>query len=84
VKRFMVQYRHGGKEWGTSFHADDIEDARAKLRSMAANGEVAGPVYSAPVPGFLPVWLVAPVLSLVCAALNGASWLKRQFGSRKP
>lgn len=69
-QKFGVRYQHNGKSWLTTFHAEDIEDARRKLRSMATNGEVCGPVYEAPVPRFLPVWLVAPFLSLTCALLN--------------
>lgn len=82
MPQFGVEYRHAGKSWMTTYYAEDIEDARAKLRSMATNGEVMGPVYTAPVPGFLPPWFVVPILSLVCMSLNVASWLKRQFRSQ--
>lgn len=39
LKPFMVSYRHNGDDWGVQIHAEDIEDARRRVRSIGANGQ---------------------------------------------
>ena len=33
-RRFLFEYRHGGSEWALELHARDLEDARARLRTL--------------------------------------------------
>lgn len=40
-KQFSFSYHYAGDAWGGELWADDIDDARRKLRAMA-NGEVDG------------------------------------------
>lgn len=80
LKPFGIFYRHNGIEWMTGFHAEDIEDAKRKLRSMATNG-VVNPITPLPVPGIVPLWLIAPFLSLTCIALNAWSGVKKWLRS---
>lgn len=39
LKPFMVSYRHNDQDWGVHIHAEDIEDAHRKVRSIGANGQ---------------------------------------------
>lgn len=46
TQRYLVEYTHLGRNCATEIEAHSVEEARDKLRSIAATGEVTGVVLS--------------------------------------
>jgi len=63
MKPFLVNYQHGGQRYALELHAEDAEDAKARLSSLLY-GRVLGEV-TAKVPATL-----GPLASLICSVRN--------------
>lgn len=53
MKEFIFKYKFGGKDWSASVFADNVEEAKRKIRAQAAA------VYEGEVVARLPVMLKA-------------------------
>lgn len=63
MKAFLVNYQHGGQRYALELHANDAEDAKARLNSLLY-GQICGEV-AVKVPASL-----GPLASLICTVRN--------------
>lgn len=69
MKPFYISYVHKGSEWGLEIIADDIEDAKQRLKALGTNGQVLGKLIVT-LPGTEGWWV-----PFVC-------WVRNLFGAR--